>query len=188
MSEERDVTRLLIAATGGDARAAGELMPVVYDELKRRAAALMRRESAGHTLQATALVNEAYLRLINQDRVDWQGRTHFFAVASQIMRRILVDHARTRQRAKRGGGDVKVSLDEGLGLSTERDADVLALDQALQKLAEVDPRQAEIVVMRFFGGLTVEEVAAALGVSKRTVEAEWTMIKAWLRRELAPQS
>lgn len=184
MVDRRDVTELLGAATAGDAAAAEALMPIIYDELRRRAAALMRRESAGHTLQATALVNEAYMRLVNQDRVDWQGRGHFFAVASQTMRRILVDHARARQRLKRGGEAVRVQCDDAAPLSTQRDADVLALEDALQALAEVDPRQADIVVMRFYGGLTVEEVAAVLGVSKRTVEAEWTLIKAWLRRAL----
>ncbi len=186
--EARDVTQLLVAASGGDAKAAEALLPVVYDDLRRRAQAMMRREGGGHTLQATALVHEAYMRLIQQDRVDWQGRAHFFAIAAQIMRRILVDHARGRLRAKRGGGQAKVSLDEGLPLTTERDADVVALDDALQRLATLDPRQAQIVEMRFFGGLTVEEVALALGVSKRTVEAEWTLIKAWMRRELSPDA
>ena len=184
MSDPAEITQLLQAASGGDERAHAALVPVVYEELRRRAGALMRRETPNHTLQATALVHEAYLRLIQQDRADWQGRAHFFAMASQFMRRILVDHARSRSRDKRGGGVVRVQLDEGLAISPQRDADVLALDDALQRLAELDPRQAEIVVMRFFGGLTVDEVAAALDVSKRTVEAEWTMVKAWLRREL----
>ena len=143
------------------------------------------REREGHTLQPTALVHEAFLELVNQDRVDWQGRAHFFAVASHLMRRILVDHARSRLREKRGGKAERISLDEGLGLSVERDADVLALDDALKALAEEDPQQAELVAMRFFGGLSVEECAAVLGVSKRTVEAEWTLIKAWLRRQLS---
>jgi RNA polymerase sigma factor (TIGR02999 family) len=185
MPPKEDVTRLLQSATSGDRSAVEALLPVVYDELKRRAASLMRAERAGHTLQPTALVHDAFLQLIQQDRVDWQGRAHFFAVASQLMRRILVDHARGRLRQKRGGAAPRISLDEGMGLSVERDADVVAVDNALQRLAEVDPKQAEIVEMRFFGGLSVEEVAAVLGVSKRTVEAEWTMIKAWLRRELA---
>jgi RNA polymerase sigma factor (TIGR02999 family) len=180
-----DVTRLLASVSAGDRAAFESLLPLVYDELRRRAGAMMRREREGHTLQPTALVHETFLQLIHQERVDWRGRAHFFAVASQLMRRILVDHARGRLRRKRGGGDVRVSLDEGLGLSVERDADVVAVDDALRRLAEMDPRQAEIVEMRFFGGLSVEEVAAVLGVSKRTVEAEWTMIKAWLRRELA---
>lgn len=185
MSAQGDVTQLLSAVSAGDRGAVSELLPIVYDELKRRASAMMRREREGHTLQPTALVHEAFLELVHQDRVDWQGRAHFFAVASHLMRRILVDHARSRLREKRGGKAERISLDEGLGLSVERDADVLALDEALKKLAEVDAQQAELVSMRFFGGLSVEECAAVLGVSKRTVEAEWTMIKAWLRRELS---
>ncbi len=185
MSAQGDVTQLLSAVSAGDRAAVDDLLPIVYDELKRRASAMMRRERDGHTLQPTALVHEAFLELVNQDRVDWQGRAHFFAVASHLMRRILVDHARSRLREKRGGKAERISLDEGLGLSVERDADVLALDEALKKLAEVDVKQAELVSMRFFGGLSVEECAAVLGVSKRTVEAEWTMIKAWLRRELS---
>jgi RNA polymerase sigma factor (TIGR02999 family) len=184
VAEPEDVTALLQAASAGSKEASDALMPVVYEELRRRAAALMGREEARHTLQPTALVNEAWMRLIRQDRVDWQGRAHFFAVASEIMRRILVDHARGRLRTKRGGDQVRVSLDEGMGLSIERDADVLAVHEAVERLAALDARQAEIVVMRFFGGLTVQEVASVIGVSVRTVEAEWTMIKAWLRREL----
>lgn len=184
MKERGDVTELLSAACAGDQSAGHALLPIVYDELKRRAASLMRRERGDHTLQPTALVHEAYLQLIHQERVDWQGRAHFFAVSSQLMRRILVDHARARLRDKRGGGSTRISLEEGLGLSVDRDADVVAVDDALKRLAEVDARQAEIVTLRFFGGLSVEEVAAVLAVSKRTVEAEWTMIKAWMRREL----
>ena len=185
MPAPSDVTGLLSAVKAGDRSAVEKLLPIVYDELRRRAASLMRREREGHTLQPTALVHEAFVQLVQQDRVDWQGRAHFFAVAAQLMRRILVDHARGRLRDKRGGGAVRISLDEGLGLSVERDADVVALDDALKSLAAVDARQAELVEMRFFGGLSVEEVAAVLGVSKRTVEAEWTVTKAWLRRELA---
>lgn len=188
MTADRDVTVLLTAAAAGDAEAAEALMPLVYAELRRRAASLMRRERSDHTLQPTALVHEAFLRLVQQDRVDWQGRTHFFATASQFMRRILVDHARGRLRERRGGNDaVRISLDDGLPLSVERDSDVVALDEALERLAVLDPRQADIVVMRFFGGLSVEEVAAHLGQSKRAVEAEWTMIKAWLKRELTAE-
>lgn len=179
-----DVTRLLADVAAGDRSAAEALLPIVYDELKRRAGMLMQRERAGHTLQPTALVHDAFLQLVQQDRVDWQGRAHFFAVASRIMRRLLVDHARARLRDKRGGGAERISLDEGLGLTIERDADVIALHDALEELAATDPRQAEIVELRFFGGLSVEEVAAVLGVSKRTVEGEWTMSKAWLRRAL----
>jgi len=179
-----DITGILSAASAGDAEAAHQLAPLVYDELRRRAAALMRREASGVTLQATQLVHDAYLRLVRQDRASWNDRHHFFAVASQTMRRLLVDHARARQRHKRGGGQARISLDDGLGLTVESDPDVLALDAALDRLRELDPRQAQLVELRFFGGLTVAEVAEVMGVSKRAVEAEWTMVSAWLRREL----
>jgi RNA polymerase sigma-70 factor (ECF subfamily) len=179
-----EVTALLSAASGGDRSAADALLPIVYEELRRRALAMMQREASHHTLQATALVHEAYMVLVRQDRANYQDRTHFFAVAAQLMRRILVDHARGRLRAKRGDGYVRVVLDENVALSPHRDEDVLALDEALVALAKLDPRQADLVVMRFFGGLTVEEAAEAMGVSKRTVEAEWSMAKAWLRRAL----
>lgn len=180
-----DVTRLLIALNDGQEEARAALLPVVYDELRRRAEMMMRRESAGHTLQPTALVHEAYMKLVDQDRVSWANRGHFFAIAARQMRRILVDHARGRQRQKRGGDQVHVPLEDGLQIAVHRDTDVLAVDQALKRLASLDARQAQIVEMRFFGGLTVKEIADALGVSKRTIEAEWTMIKAWLRRELS---
>lgn len=183
--QQENVTRLLSAATAGDRAAVELLLPIVYDELRRRAASLMRHERQGHTLQPTALVHEAFMQLVQQESVDWQGRAHFFAVASQMMRRILVDHARARRADKRGGGATRISIDEGLGLSITRDADVVAIDEALTKLAAVDKRQSEIISLRFFGGLSVDEVAAVLDMSKRAVEAEWTMIKAWLRRELS---
>jgi RNA polymerase sigma-70 factor (ECF subfamily) len=183
--EQPDVTLLLAAVSAGDRGAVDKLLPIVYDELRKHAGFMMRRERVGHTLQPTALVHEAFLRLVQQDRVQWTGRAHFFAVASNLMRRILVDHARTRLAEKRGGGADRISIEEGLGLSVGSDADVLAVDRALERLAELDPRQAEIVTLRFFGGLSVEEVATVLNMSKRAVEAEWTMIKAWLRRELS---
>jgi RNA polymerase sigma factor (TIGR02999 family) len=179
-----DITEILAAASAGDTDAANQLAPLVYAELRRRAASLMRREGSDHTLQATQLVHDAYVKLVQQERASWTDRNHFFAVASQTMRRLLVDHARGRQRRKRGGGQVKLSLDEGLGLSVESDPDVLALDAALTKLAGLDERQARIVEMRFFAGLTMAEVAEILGMSKRSAEAEWTMVSAWLRREL----
>ena len=182
-----DITGMLVAASGGDATAAERLAALVYDELRRRAEALMRRESPGHTVQATMLVHDAYLKLIRQDRASYRDRDHFFAVAAQTMRRLLVDHARGRGRDKRGGGQVKVSLDEGLGLPAGAGADVLAVDEALTRLEALDPQQARIVELRFFGGLTVDAVARELGMSKRAVEAEWTMIAAWLRRELGPE-
>jgi RNA polymerase sigma factor (TIGR02999 family) len=180
-----DITEILAAASAGDSEASNKLVPLVYEELHRRADALMRRESAGHTMQATQLVHDAYLKLVQQDRATWNDRNHFFAVASHTMRRLLVDHARGRQRDKRGSGQTKLSLDEGLGLTVESDPDVLALDEALSKLQALDEQQARIVELRFFGGLTVGEVAEVLGMSKRAVEAEWTMVSAWLRRELS---
>lgn len=179
-----DITEILAAASAGDADAANQLAPLVYAELRRRAASLMRREGDDHTLQATQLVHDAYVKLVQQERATWTDRNHFFAVASQTMRRLLVDHARGRQRRKRGGGQVKLSLDEGLGLSVESDPDVLALDDALTRLQALDPRQAQLVELRFFAGLTMAEAAEVLGMSKRSAEAEWTMVSAWLRREL----
>ena len=181
---DADITGMLVAASGGDATAAEKLVGLVYDELRQRAEALMRRESPGHTVQATMLVHDAYLKLIRQERASYRDRDHFFAVAAQTMRRLLVDHARGRQRDKRGGGQVKLSLDESLGLAAGADTDVLAVDAALTRLEALDPQQARIVELRFFGGLTVDQVAQQLGMSKRAVEAEWTMIAAWLRREL----
>jgi len=173
------------ALAAGDRQAAEALMPLVYDEFRHLADDYLRQETRAHTLQPTALVHEAYLKLIDQTRVNWQGRTHFFAVGAQAMRRILVDHARARGRAKRGGGWQRIVLDEQTAVSPDRDADLLAVDEAIDKLAHTDPRQARIVELRFFGGLSVEEVAEVLGVSKRTVENEWKIIRAWLRRELA---
>ncbi len=188
MSDQHDLdrtTEVLEAVTSGREHAADRLMPMLYDEFRRLAANYLQQETPGHTLRPTALVNEAYLKLINQDRVDWKGRTHFFAVGAQAMRRILVDHARSKHRLKRGGGRRKVSLEEDLTLSPERDEDLLALDEALEKLARIDTRQARIVELRFFGGLTVAEVAQVIGVSERTVRNEWSMVRAWLRRELS---
>lgn len=183
-----DVTRVLTRVAGGDNAAVGELMSLVHGELHGLARGYLRRESAGHTLQPTALVNEAYLKLVQQDRVDWQGRSHFFAVGAQAMRRILVDHARTKAREKRGGGRERVTLDEAVAFSPRQDEDVLALDQALTRLSERHPRQARIVELRFFGGLQLEEVAELLGVSRRTVAGDWRLAKAWLRRELSEGS
>lgn len=182
-----DVTLLLCAASAGDRGALAKLLPLVYQELRQHAGFLMQRERAGHTLQPTALVHDAFLRLIQQERVDWKCRAHFFAVASEAMRRILVDHARAHQSKKRGGGATRSALKDELRLSVTSEVDVLAVDAALAELAEVDARQAKIVLLRFFGGLSVEEVAAVLELSTRTVEAEWTMIKAWLRRALSAE-
>ncbi|HQU41409.1 MAG: hypothetical protein B7Z73_09235 [Planctomycetia bacterium 21-64-5] len=166
-------------------RPVDELVPLVYDELRRLAASYLRHESPGNTLQPTALVHEAFLKLAEQRRVDWQGRTHVLAIGAKAMRRILVDHAKRKRRVKHGGGLKRILLEETAALSPQRDEDLLAVDEALEKLAGIDERQATIVELRFFGGMTVEEVAEALGVSKRTVESEWTMVRAWLRRELA---
>jgi RNA polymerase sigma factor (TIGR02999 family) len=179
------VSQLLDQMKEGDESAAERLMPLVYAEFRALAARYLKRERANHTLQPTALVNEAYLKLVDQSRVQWQGRTHFFAVGAQAMRRILVDHARRRQRLRHGGQRARVTLDEAVALSPQRDEDVLALDEALERLSKLDPRQAQVVELRFFAGLSVEEVADLLGVSKRTVEGDWTMARAWLHRELS---
>ncbi|HXG67064.1 MAG TPA: sigma-70 family RNA polymerase sigma factor [Blastocatellia bacterium] len=176
----KEVTPLLIDWGKGDQAALEKLMPLVYEELRRLAARYMRRESPGHTLQTSALVNEAYLRLIEQKSVHWQNRAHFFGIAAQLMRRILVDHARSHHYAKRGGGAQKVSLDEAAMVSKERAAELVALDEALTELAAMDERKGRIVEMKFFGGLTTEEVAEVLKVTPRTIEREWRKAKAWL--------
>jgi RNA polymerase sigma factor (TIGR02999 family) len=183
--ESPDVTQLLEQCTQGRREAADKLMLLVYDELHALAHRQLGREASELTLQTTALVHEAYLRLIDQRRVEWKGRTHFYAIGAQALRRALVDHARGRKREKRGGGRVRLELAEDIALDRSRTEDVLAVDEALERLAALDPRQARIVELRFFGQLDVAEVAEALGVSKRTVEADWTAAKAWLRRELA---
>ena len=179
-----DVTGLLLAWSAGDQAALDKLMPLVYAELHRLAKRHMGREHAGHTLQTSALVNEAYMRLVDAHGVRWQNRAHFFAVSAQIMRRILVDFARARQNLKRGGGAQQVTLDEGLVVSPERGADLLALDEALEKLASLNPRQSKVVELRYFGGLNEEEVAEALSVSPRSVRHDWSLARAWLYREL----
>jgi RNA polymerase sigma factor (TIGR02999 family) len=170
-----------------DKEALDKLMPAVYDELRRQAARYLRREQAGHTLQTTALIHEAYLRLVDQHNVQWQNRAHFFGIAAQMMRRILVDHARTKKRAKRGGSDVKVSLADATIPVEERDLDVVALDEALTRLAEIDEQQSRVVELRFFSGLTVEETAEVMGISPATVKRDWSVAKAWLHRELRNQ-
>jgi RNA polymerase sigma factor (TIGR02999 family) len=180
-----DVTALLLSWSGGEAAAADRLIPVVYEELHRQAARAMRREGHSHTLQATALVHEAYLRLVDQQRVQWRNRGHFFGIAAEVMRRVLVDHARARDAAKRGGGAQRLTLGDALGVPSDgADADVLALHEALERLALLDPDQARLVELRYFGGLNIEESAEALGVSPATVEREWAVARAWLRREL----
>ena len=181
------VTGLLLAWSNGDQAALEKLIPLVYAELHRLAKRYMRRENAGHTLQTSALVNEAYLRLIEAHGVHWQNRSHFFAVSAQIMRRILVDFARARWNLKRGGGARQVSLDEGLVVSPERGADLLALDEALEKLAVLNARQSRVVELRYFGGLNEEEVAEVIKVSPRTVRNDWSLARAWLYRELSSE-
>jgi|SRR5688500_2266138 len=184
-----DVTQLLLGWSAGDRSAGEQLLSAVYAELHRQAARAMRRESADHTLQTTALVHEAYLRLIDQRRVEWRNRAHFFGVAAHLMRRILVDHARRRRAGKRGSGAATVSLDDVhsvRGASSEASRlDVLVFDDALDRLAALDESQARIVELRYFGGLNIEETAEALDVSPATVKREWAIARAWLRRELA---
>ena len=179
-----DVTQLLVAWGNGDQSARDQLMPLVYDELHRLAHQYMNRERPGHTLQTSALVNEAFLRLVDQRDVHWQNRAHFLGIAAQMMRRILVDYARNRQYAKRGGNARQVSLDEAVIVPNERSADVVALDEALKSLAEFDLRKSQIVELRFFGGLSIDETAEVLTVSPGTVMRDWTLAKAWLKRAM----
>jgi RNA polymerase sigma-70 factor, ECF subfamily len=184
VSPSSDITQLLIAWCEGDPKALESLMPLVERELHRLARHYMRRENPGHTLQTDALVNEAYLRLVDQKNVRWQNRAHFFGIAAQIMRRILLNYARDRHRAKRGGHAVQVSLSEVAVMSVEKSAELIALDEALERLALIDERKARVVELRYFGGLSVEETAEVLGVSSITVIRHWNMAKAWLAREL----
>ena len=180
-----NVTQLLIDWSKGDKEALDNLVPLVYDELRRQAARYLRHERAGHTLQTTALIHEAYLRLVDQRNVHWQNRAHFFGIAAQMMRRILVDHARTKKRAKRGGSDIRVSFSEATLKAPDQDLDIVALDEALEHLAEIDEQQSKIVELRFFSGLTVEETAEVMGISAATVKRNWSMAKAWLHREIS---
>jgi len=182
----RDITAALQLVQDGDSDAVNRLSELVYPELRALAGSYMRKESAGHTMQPTELVHEAFIKLVDQRDVDWRGRSHFFAVSAQAMRRLLVDHARRKKSRKRGGDVVKVSLEGGAPLTLRNDADVLAVDDALGKLSEVNERHAKVVELRFFGGLKVHEVAEVLGGAARTVESDWTFARAWLRRELAP--
>lgn len=180
-----DVTQILRRASDGDDSAVNRLMPLVYDELRALAESYLKQERSDHTLQATALVHEAYVRLIKQEDVEWQNRAHFFAVAAQAIRRILVDHARSHNRIKRGGDRERVQLSDDVVLLEDRDLDLIALDEGMKKLATLNSRQAQIVELRFFGGLSLKEVANFLGVSPRTVDGDWSMARAWLRRELS---
>ena len=188
-SSPGEVTLLLAELTQGNRDAAAELIPLVYKELRRIAGYYMRDERVSHTLQPTALVNEAFLRLVDQTRIDWRNRAHFFGVAAQLMRRVLVDHARERAAAKRGGQRARIDLDHvEIGLTPEGSEQLLAVEEALTRLRAFDPQQERIVELRFYGGLTVEETAEALRVSPRTVKREWAMAKAWLQAELAGEA
>ncbi len=180
----QSVSLLLQRWSGGDNEALNELIPLVYGELRRMARRYMRQQAGGHTLQTTALINEAFLRLVGQEETQWENRAHFFGVAAQAMRHILVDYARTRNVAKRGGGAQQVSLDQALSIGPEHDADLIALDDALNLLAKLDQRRCQVVELRFFGGLTEEEISAVLKVSTRTVRNDWSFARAWLLREL----
>ncbi len=180
-----DVTILLDNWSKGDQNALDQLTPVVYDELRRLAASYMRRERQDHTLQSTALVNEAYLKLVDQKNVVWQNRAHFFGIAAQMIRRILVDHARAHKAEKRGGGAGVLSLDEAIGVPEKRDIEILSLNDALTRLSELDPQQGRIVELRFFTGLSIEETAEVVGVSPATVKREWAAARAWLFREIS---
>ena len=184
MSANREVTQLLIDWSNGDREALDAMMPLVYAELRRIAAAYLRRERTDHTLQPTALVHEAYLRLTGQNQVRWQNRAHFFGVAAQMMRRVLVDHARANCRAKRGGSAQKLPFDETMNLYERQDEQIVELDDALARLREIDSRKVDVVELRYFGGMSVEETAEVLGVSANTVMRDWNMAKAWLYQEL----
>jgi len=178
------ITDLLVAWNDGRPEALEDLLPLVYAELRRLATGYLRHERGDHTLQPTALVHEAYLRLVDQRRVKWRNRAHFYGIAARMMRRVLVDHARARRAARRGGGVELMPLVENLASTSTRDVDVLALDEALERLAALDERQARIVELKYFGGLSIEETAEVLGISDATVAREWTAARAWLRAEL----
>ena len=179
-----DVTVLFTRVSAGDNSAPGELLELVYEDLRHLAAAYMEDERGDHTLQATALVHEAYLRMVDWENVSWENRAQFFAVAAQVMRRVLVDHARGRNAAKREGSQQTLALDDAVSLANEKEFDVLALEEALLSLEKLDPRQAKIVELRFFGGLSIDEAAHVLKISSTTVKREWTIAKAWFQREL----
>lgn len=183
MSTQDDVTVLLNQMSEGSKTAPDELLPLVYDDLRRLAHAYFSNENSDHTLQATALVHEAYIRLVNWENVSWQNRAHFFAVAAEVMRKVLIDHARKRNAQKRSGGQ-RIVLDDAVSLPDKKEFDLLKLEEALRSLESVDPRQAKIVELRFFGGLSIEETAYVMNISETTVRREWTFAKAWFQREL----
>jgi RNA polymerase sigma factor (TIGR02999 family) len=185
VSSTDEITRWLVASREGDPAALEKLLPLVYGELHRRAMQFFSRERSGHTLQPTALVDEVYLRLVNQREATWQNRAQFFAVAAQMMRRILVSHARSRQAAKRGGAEQHITVSEEVAAGAQRDVNLLALDEALKKLETIDLEKSRMVELRFFSGLSVPETAAVMGVSPRTIDRQWQTAKAWLYREIA---
>lgn len=188
MTTQHEITRLLADWSNGDRDALEKLTPLVYDELRRLAGRYLRQERAGHTLQSTALVHEAYMKLVGQNNVRWQNRAHFFGIAAQMIRRILVDYARARKADKRGSGAEKLSLDEAIALPGGQDLDLVALDDALEGLAKIDPRQSRLVELRFFAGLTIEETAEVMQMSLATAKRDWVSAKAWLSREVRRQS
>jgi len=188
MSGSSEVTRALEDMSSGDPDALERLLPIVYDQLRRIADGALRQERPDHTLSATALVHETYLKLAQLDRISWEGRAHFFGAAASAMRRILISYARTRKRGKRGGGAAHVAVEDVVVAARERPEDLMALDEALERLAARNPRQSRVVECRYFAGMTVEETAAALGVSPITIKRDWTVARAWLHRELAPDA
>lgn len=179
-----DVTALLSDSVNGDPTAASKLFPLLYDELRRLALSYMKRERSDHTLQPTALVHEAYIKLVQRGSLDWKGRAHFFGIAARVMRTVLIDHARAHLREKRGGGQSPIPMDEVFIFSPEKSHELVRLEQALERLTKIDPRQGKIVELRFFGGLTVEQTADLLEISPKTVKRDWSMAKAWLHGEL----
>jgi RNA polymerase sigma factor (TIGR02999 family) len=187
-SQPKDVTTLLLEWSDGNRQALNELMPLVYGQLRQLAAHQIRRERPNHTLHGTALVHEAYLKLIDQRRVQWKNREHFFAVASQVIRRILVTYARSRNASKRGGGATLLAFDESIALPERKDVDLVALDDALETLSQLDPQQGRIIELRFFGGLSIESTARVLGISTSTVTRDWNLARAWLHREVSRSS
>ena len=186
--EPKDVTTLLVEWSGGNSQAFNELIPLVYDQLRQLAGRQLRRERPNHTLHSTALVHEAYLKLIDQRRVQWKDREHFFAVASQVIRRILVTYARSRHASKRGSGATMLAFDESIALPDRKDVDLVALDDALESLSRLDAQQGRIIELRFFGGLSIESTARVLGISTSTVTRDWNLARAWLHREVSRSS
>jgi RNA polymerase sigma factor (TIGR02999 family) len=184
-SPPHEITELLAEWSEGNQAALDQLYPLVYNELRRLAHGYLRRERKGHTLQTTALINEAYLRLVDQKHVHWANRSHFFGISAQIMRRILIDHARRYEYSKRGGGAQRISLDEGAVVAKQRARELLLLDEALKSLATIDPRRSQVVELRYFGGLNNEEIAGVLKISENTVTRDWNMARAWLYQELS---